>query len=351
MGIIMQDGFDTYGTDEDKMASYGWVIDTTQGTVQPTLGRFGGGAFSLGWLASNDHTFDHGKAGVTTFFFFMAFHYAGIESRSTGKFIRFQNVAGNSHVQLHLNSSAQIEVYDATGSLIGTSTETFPVNVWHTIQVKVVMHDTAGSVEAWGNGVQLFGGALTNEDTIHATGTATFERLMITELANGGDTSDKRDDVVIWDDSGSNFNTWTAGKDIVIETRRCNAVGNLSQWTKSAGANNYENVDETPDHDADSTYNYNSTPGNADRINIEALSVTPDAIYNVRTRAIVRKTDAGPATVKIGVYSSTTEDVSVPQGLSTDYIPLHPDNEVNPADSLAWEKADIDALQVQYEVA
>ena len=110
-------------------------------------------------------------------------------------------------------------------------------------------------------------------------------------------------------------------------------------------------VDDDPDHDAETSYNQSATSGDIDRLELDTLSGTPTAIHNVRARMVAKKTDAGPALGVIGVYSGSTEGVSAGQALTTDFVPLHHDEEINPDDSLAWEKADIDALQVQYEHA
>ena len=345
----MTEGCDLYGTDEAKAEVYGWTrMNGTQETCQTTGGRYAGPCFGLeynhnGWRWIID------KTGVTTLYSFGAHFYGVSQAYDSNYGLRqFNNSTGLLMGRVKVNTSQQIEIYDADGTLQDTSTEIVTPNVYFGVQIKLVAHATTGSIEVWVDGVQY--AIATSIDTMPSSGNQ-YVTQVIWGVVKNGDSTQRIDDLALWDDAGSNWNTWTTGKDLAIETRRCDAVGNLSQWTKSAGSNNFENVDETPDHDADGTYNYDSVPGNADRINIEALSLTPDAIYNVRTRAVVRKTDAGPALAKIGVYSSTTEDVSAPQGLSTDYTFLHHDNEINPADAAAWEKADIDALQVQYEVA
>lgn len=343
MAILMQDGCDLHGTDEAKATDYGWFFYGGP-NVLATGGRFGGGCFQIRY-STEGLRWSFVETSVTTIFVNTAFYYPAVSAQTTYGFIQLRNNTDVLMGKVKINDSDQVEIYDADDALQATSTEVTGSGVWQNMQIKAVAHATTGSIEVWVDGVQF--AIATGIDTMPASGNQYFQQVIFGTV-NAGYAY--RDDLVIWDNSGTGFNDWTAGKDLVIETNRCNAVGNLSQFTKSAGANNYENVDETPDHDVDTTYNYSSTSGQADRIGTDDLSVTPDTIYNVRTRVVARKTDAGAATLKVGVYSSTTEDLSAAQGLSTDYEFFHHDNEINPADSAAWEKADIDALQVQYEV-
>jgi len=347
MSVLFQDGCDLYGTDEDKAALNGWTRADANSLCVASDGRGGGGALKLTY---NSNWWQNQIPGAPTTFWIFHSHYFDntLAVNSGNGIIKVANTTVQQVCRVYHSSVDQkLRIYDADNTLQATSTGTMPSNAWYSIQMKVVVHATTGSVEVWVNGVQFV--IATSIDTVPGTGNAYPEIVRFGPVGHAG-TGEFLDDITIWDDQGSNFNTWTAGKDYQIETNRCDANGFNSQWTRSAGANNYENVDETPDHDGDATYNYASTSGLRDRIGTDALSVTPDTIYNVRTRCVARKESAGAALLKVGCYSDATEDVSAAQGLSTSYTYFHHDSELDPDGDVAWTKAQIDALQASYEV-
>jgi hypothetical protein len=350
MSILFQDGCDLYGTDETKAFAYGWqTVLGSQETVIPTGGRFGGGSFTLFW-AHNGWERTLTQTNVTTLFTFAAMKYpTGVYGESTWGFMEWKNDSDQLMARVSLNAAQNVVIRDANGTIQDTSTQQMAPNAWFAVQVKFVAHATTGSIEVWVNGVQW--AIATNIDTMPASGNQYFQTVRFGACGPNSAHTEWKDDFAIWDDSGSDFNTWTDGKDLRIDTIRPTADTAQEDFTPQGAGDQYVEVDDSPDHDVDATYNESAGSGDKDRLEAGTITGTPIAIYNVRVRGVAKKTDAGLANAKVGVFSGAAEGVSAAQGLSTDYGFLHHDLPLNPGDSLAWEKADIDAVQLQYEHA
>ena len=116
-------------------------------------------------------------------------------------------------------------------------------------------------------------------------------------------------------------------------------------WTPSAG-DNYSTIDETPPSDAD--YNETNTDAQADELDMgdfDGVTYDPRAtVAWVRAKMLAATGDS----IKVGVDSAATDSVTE-HALSTDEEYYFHTNDDNPADSGAWEDADIDALKLRYE--
>jgi len=350
MAILFQDGVDLYGTNAQKALEYGWDRQDSNCRCVEDVGRFGGDAFELSY---NSNYWEAPVAGApTTLFIFKAhrIHPTPSYSNHDEGFISVKNGTAVWCGRMECgNVDQKLRLYDANNTEVDVADDALVPGVWYAIQMKIVIHATAGSMEVWVNGVQVL--LATSIDTVPSSGTAYPEMVRFGGVCHNG-SGEYQDDLVIWDDQGAAFNDWTEGKDLRIDTLRPNADTAQEDFTPQGAGDQYVEVDDDPDYDGDTTYNESAASGDKDRLALTTLSGTPAAIYNVRTRVVAKKTNAGAALVKVGVYSGTTEDVSAAGlALGTDYGWATHDNEINPDDSLAWEVADIDALQVQYEHA
>lgn len=347
MGVIFQDGCDLYGTDELKADQSGW-IRTTNTNCDPTLGRFGGGCLCCQY---NTNYWSYPLVvPKTTLWIHGAFWYQSGEVVSSSYGILYvTNATGQLVAKLFVNAvSHYLEIWDANNVLQATSTWAVTPDIWHALQTKIVVHATTGSIEVYRGASSV---VATNIDTLPSSGAGSIGVVRYGQVVHRDWNDNRWDDVAIWDDSGSDWNTWTEGKDLRIDTLRANAEGTPNDFTPIGAGDNFAEVDETPDHDADTSYNASSNVGNKDRLGLSTLADTPVEIYNVRTRVWAKKTNAGASDIKIGVYSGATEGMSAAKGLQTEYDHFTHDEEINPDDSLPWEIADIDALQVEYEHA
>ena len=112
-------------------------------------------------------------------------------------------------------------------------------NTWMLFEAKIRIDDSQGIFEFRKNGRSLieFEG-----DTKPGNDTSIDNIIFVNPNINGGYAY--WDDLIINDDQGSYINSWPCG--LKIDALRPTEDGNYSQWTPSAGTDNYACIDETP---------------------------------------------------------------------------------------------------------
>ena len=342
MALQGMDSCDLYSTRDDVWRRYPQSYLPATLAVDPTGGRFGGPAL-VGAHASYYITLPVTGA-PTTYYFAASLKAAGL-SDNANQFLTFHNAAGDYILSLTSGSEGVIRALRGPeyGTLLGASTLPFIslISYW-AVEIKVVINNGAGSVEVRRKGEATPILNLTSQNTEGATGGIGFIRLWI-----GSQCWWYIDDFYHYDTTGSGVTDFLG--DRRIDYIKPNGDGTV-QLTKSGGSTNWELVDDTPGADDDSTYVYSSTITNKDILNLTTISGTAATVDAVQAVVVAKKSDAGAASLKVGVKAGTTEGKSGSEGLGTDYEFYDHIEELNPDDSLAWAQADIDALQVLYEV-
>lgn len=218
-----------------------------------------------------------------------------------------------------------------------------PTNEWHYIEIKVVIHDTTGSVEIRKDGVT----------DLLATGIDT-KNTSITDVASigfyGSSSSYLRiDDMYICDDNGTVNNDFLG--DCVVETLLPTGAGanNGFLGSDADSVDNHLLVDEaTPDL---VDYVESSVAGTKDSYAFADLSAGVTAVHGVQLAAYVSKPVAGAAQLRALTRQGGTDHASAALVTpSSAGIAKHL-WELNPADSATWEKADVDGAEFGVEVA
>ena len=238
---------------------------------------------------------------------------------------------------------------DATGHVIiqryatvlATSEGTWDWNNWHYVEVKVTVHDTAGAFEVRVDGVTAISG--TDVDTRYGGTTGICNILQLRGSAC------YHDDLYVCDSSGATCNDFL-GPVRVLQLLP-NAAGDDTDFTPSTGSN-YQNVDESPTPDGDTTYNASATSGHRDLYNLSALTAQMAAgtVYGVRVKASMRKDDTPTVEAKIALKSGSTIAYGAAKALAEAYDEYEAFWELNPDDAAAFSFADMDALQAGVEV-
>jgi len=342
MSIVFMDGFDNYNSDA-LMIDRGWVSSNWGALYNETTGgRFNGPYPKCRYGTTLANSISTGLSG------FVVSWAEKCDAGEPADGYEFFSAIENTtvHCTVRWRAGRKLQVYlDGSTSYVGSpSTWSFPQDEWLNVQVKVVIHDSTGSVV-----VQIDGYEIINETGLDTKngGTGLVDVFKIRGLS-GSNRYDHYDDFAVWSLTGDAPTGLI--DDFRIETLRPNADSTPVNFTKSAGSNNYENVDDAFSNQ-DTDYNSNATIGEKDRLDLPSLTGTPDAIYAVQAVIHSKKSDAGARSAQVGVYSGSTEDLSSAQLQGTDYAFYTHIMTVNPDDSAAWEEADIDALEVQYETA
>lgn len=246
------------------------------------------------------------------------------------------------HIALFATQSGAIAIYkgDFT-TLLGTTANFFSPTQWTWLQVKVVVHDTTGSVEIRdSSGSVLI--ALTGVDTRNA-GTGYCDTVSIGH--GGTSVVTYYDDWHAWDSTGSICNTWT--NDTRIDHRLPTGAGNSAQFTPSAGAN-WACVDDPTFNATD--YVESATAGHKDTYAFGDITHSPPAIFAVVLTAVAQKDDAGARSLKLIARSGGTDyagaATTLNQGANVRVVDVR---EVDPATGVAWTQSGYNACEPGFE--
>jgi hypothetical protein len=154
------------------------------------------------------------------------------------------------------------------------------------------------------------------------------------------------DDFYVCDNSGSAPNNTFLG-DVRVQTLLPTGAGASTQWTPSVG-NNWDNVNDAPYSAA--TYNSANAAGLRDTYAMSDVNSATDTIFGVQANLLALKTDSGSANVKHVVRSGGTDYSGADRVLSTSLASYVAVREVDPATSVAWDNAGINAVEFGMEV-
>lgn len=246
------------------------------------------------------------------------------------------------HVSLHVNASGALLVYrGALTTLLGTAPAVYTAGNWKWVQIKVVIHDTTGSVEIRdASGTVLL--ALTGIDT--RNGGSGFCNTIAMGSANA--IGCYHDDLHVWDSTGSICNTFT--NDTRVDHEVATGAGNSAQFTASAGAN-WECVDEQPVNTTD--YVESSTVGHKDTYAFGDIAHAPPSIFAVVVTAFGIKSDAGARSLKTVVRSGGTDyadaaGTTLEEGSYKRAVSVR---ETDPNTAAAWTVSGVNAAEFGFE--
>jgi hypothetical protein len=254
-------------------------------------------------------------------------------------------------VSLHVKSDGKLEVRRGGfyGTVLGTSSSTvLTIDTYIYLEMKVVVHNSAGTVDVRADGVLIPGlSALTGLDTQQSAST----QWTMATFGHGGTSSTSMtvsfDDIYVCDGSGSDNNDFLG--DIRVDVQFPNANGNSSMSTPSTGTDRYATVDEAaPNSDTD--YNTLAAANDKDTLGVQSLVATGQAILGIQILAYSKKTNAGTATMASVTRHSTTDydGATVAVGTTYNYV-VRQVYDTNPGTSAQWTEADFNAAEFGYK--
>lgn len=237
MALLYCEDLKKYADDADiGTDNLNWTWNNSGGSIDASVGRFGGS--TLHWTLDATYWVIPWAAITSsdTLIINMAI-YCELDGVTTpaGKqsIIRLSNAtAGNTHFSVAVcGRSGALGVYGPGDTLLSSGAGWGNVKlhnrVWHTIEFKVKMDDSAGTISLKLDGVEVYSG--TSKDTRFGSATA------MTNLRLGATEANMyMDHVIIMDDTGSSFNTHIG--DVRLESQVPDADGSSTQWTASAGS-------------------------------------------------------------------------------------------------------------------
>lgn len=225
--------------------------------------------------------------------------------------------------------------------LAESSAGAIKLNQWQYWQVKAYCADVNGNIVVRIDGVEYIN---VTADTQHNSADDSLDRIRFDEDMWIGP-------FFLADDSGSIYNALPSigTPPSKIQVLMPNAVGNSSDWTPDSG-DNYTNVDEKPLSETDKVASATNT--HKDTYGMEAAPSDIGTIYAVCPFAVAENDDATARQLNTVVRGGSSETAGTDTSLKNAALRLVEDVvEVNPADSAAWESADIGSVEVGMELS
>jgi len=357
MAIVFMDGFDHYASGDrlkkwDREGGYIWGHNTIENRTRRRSGT------SYLWIGRGHHLnkdvvdTDTGEH-IYTCVVGAACYLGGPDIYGIGVgSIILRGPSGNLFVLTANGANGRVSLKIGGILVAETETDYCDILTWMHLELKVVIHPSAGSYEVRWNEEFTFGDSDIDTEVYEGQG---IDEVILDNSGSGG-----FDDFYILD--GNSPNNDFLG-DCRIDTIYPNGAGAYSDFTPSAGTN-YENVhDKTVDQEAtgfggfiadsfgniddDGTYNESAVVGNKDTYNHESPPSLPTTIYGITQNSCVRKTDAGRRYITQLIRTNSMDYYTVDEYKLTDFYKViqRTGLDHNPNDSLPWEEADITTLQ------
>lgn len=258
--------------------------------------------------------------------------------------------SGTTHIRVIINSASKITI-NRSSTLLATSTTSFSANTWYHLGFEFTIHDTAGVVKMWVNGVAetltFVTGTETTQDTRNA-GNASANIFAFKTTANTHDY----DDLYLLDGTDGTAAQGAANNaflgDCRVEAIRPSGTGNSAQFTPSAGSN-FENVDDTT-ADGDSTYNASSTSGHIDSFAMANLAMSSGSVYGVQTNLWARKDDAGSVSIQPHFRINSTNYARTSVSLGDTYLDYHVIEGKDPDTGSVWTLSGVNGCEYGYKM-
>src|SRR5262252_589625 len=228
-----------------------------------------------------------------------------------------------------------------TGTVLATSPVLAPTaGMWMHLEVKIVVHNTAGSVEL--RHIDINGASLPWVATGLNTrnGTANFFANGI-QLQGTTPTNDYCDDFYVFNDQGAQPNTWQG--DVYAVQQRPNADIAIT-WSRNTGLHNFEAVADTAE-DGDTSYVLTNGVNNVDQNGIAPVTPEPLTIVAVSMTYMARMDDSGPHWVTAQLTSGGTVDTLPTLILTNNYVIQQRVYPVDPNTGALWAFANVNALK------
>lgn len=342
MAMKFQDGFDMYSAANDLLLR-GMTL-TGSPAIQTTGGRFGGGS-----IECNSST-DVIDVPLPSMDGTAAVHWAAWVKISTlpattTTFINFRNSADTNGCGIRCGSTGDLIVteYNAGSTVDGSVAGCFADLGWHHIEMRHVFA-ASGSLKIWVDGVLQVD--LSAIDTFLSGTPSGLNQFKIT--TGGSALVVMVDDLVIWDEVGSDFVLTSLGEHR-IETRVPSADTAQKDFSRSAGADNYALIDETGMHDSDATYVQSTTIGHKDLYEVTDLGASPTSVHAVAVHTRAKKTDIGAVTMNNRLKSNATDQAGANNSLTSGYLQYTDYFGKDPNGSIAWDVAAVDAAQIGFK--
>lgn len=336
MALLWLDSFD------DRTSAYGAKYDdsvNSAGMVAWSGGRTGDG---LSLVSSVDQSLTKTFSAKTTFIIGMAIRMHNVDVTT----IPFLEILDGATVQAYLqvNASNQVQVVRGDGTVLATSANSLSSSITAQLEFKVTPHNSAGSYSLRFN--EVLDLSATGVNTRNSSNNSATSVRLFCEV--GSSNYIEVDDFYICDATGSTNNDFLGT--LKIQCLRPTAAGNTTAWTPVI-ATNWSNVDD-PDPDDDTSYVAATAVGTKDTYTFADLhtSASGATITGVLLSLVAEKDDLLVRKIVPVVRSGGSDYDGSAITLTGSYVHSTQLYETNPATSVAWTYAGVNAAQFGVKV-
>jgi len=342
MALLWSDGFDKYSsTGADLNIRY--TRSATAISVNTTGGVTGGGAAisSDGVSRRLEAAFTSAHGATETIR--AAFWFRSAISAGTFFRIGTNQQALNSSfapgINMLVDGSVSVTIHGGTTVLATSAAGVIIANQYHHIEYAGRYRDSGGSIVVKVDGVTVInfsGDANTGTQPTSIVGVCPF----------WSDSSNRFDDLLVWDDAGSDF---TSALSVLHQIETLDVDADDSVQFTPLSSTNTSNVDDATFHDGDTTYNESATVGHVDLFTVEDQATTPANTLAVVVHTRAKKTDAGSAVLRNRLVVGATTSEGSDNTLTTSYTHKQDAWGKNPSTSAAWSNTDVNSIKSGYE--
>lgn len=223
---------------------------------------------------------------------------------------------------------------------IYTPNNSFQTNVFHYVEVRFThKEDGTGTAQ-----VGIDGSYVTEETAIDYYQTYSEFKIGGTSVSDVDEAH--IDDIYVADNQGG-VNDGFLGPSRAIGLGP-NAAGNYSNLTRSAGAVNYENVDENPPNDG-TDYNYSGVEGTKDSYGFEDLPGTP-VVHGIIVAMNAKKSETGAKFLRPLLRIASTDYPGTSLVLAETYGLIEEAFDEDPNAAAAWTYTALNGTEIGAEV-
>lgn len=338
MSLIHFEHFETYGTNINNLAlRQGHQLVGTALGIAATGGRTGNACLNV--TTSNNggavliNFTDRAVVGIGG-----AWRLTGTTGFTAPDQINGLHLrSGSTLVRALFSNDNRIQLYVGNTLVAQSAASVFALNTYFWLEFKAVTGASGtASLEARINGTPV----------VSATG-LTFAGLInqaaYGRIGNAGGQPGTLDDVVVWDNTGTENNDWMGDTFVIVAPTNSDGVAN--DWTASTGTARWDMIDELTPNDAD----FITGPTNGSTQECGTTTPTLPAtggVAAVAVQARALKTDTGSSAISVGVASGASSHSSGPSvNLGTGALVFSHISDRNPEGNIAWTQSTAQAAR------
>lgn len=267
------------------------------------------------------------------------------DTASTHIFGFRSDVGATLHVSVGVSAAGELVIRNGGVTELARSAPVIIGDVWYHIEARCVLHDSTGEIQVRVDGVEVINE--TGLDTKNGGTKTVFDTARWERSGLGGSAAHDYDDVFVMNGVGPNNNNFLGPCRVTVLLP--NGDASPEEWDLSTGVDTFALIDEaTPNGDTD--YIESDVPGEKAQVTLTDLTDTTHVVYGIQLTAYTRRTEAGPASFRMGVESDANIANGSDHALSESYIIYRDVIELDPDGDVAWVPAQVNALEAFVEV-